>query len=334
MGMLAGCCTFSAPAYNGPTPANSDGERFVNQDPIEENRFYDFVDWQLTARPGAWPEWIDAQPGPAPPERVGAGQLRVTFVNHATTLIQMDGLNILTDPVWSQRTSPIGWLGPERHRPPGIRFEDLPPIDVVVISHNHYDHLDVSTIERLVEAHSPRFIVPLGNSKLLRRHGVIDTGDLNWWQRVPVSDAVRVTLVPARHFSGRGMCDRRQTLWGGYVIEGSDGYVYFAGDTGWGRHFEQIRDRYGPPRLAILPIGAFMPRWFMQTVHISPSEAVRAHEVLQAEYSVPMHYGTFQLADDGYRVPRQFLGEALGTIDADRASRFWVLREGEGRSVP
>ncbi|MFW6058096.1 MAG: MBL fold metallo-hydrolase [Persicimonas sp.] len=332
-GLAMGCCTFSAPPYEGPESDHFDGERFRNVPERKRQESGGFLRWQLTKEQGEWPDWVDSEPGPAPAERVENGELRVTWVNHATTLIQMDGLNILTDPIWSERTSPVSWVGPTRKRAPGLRFEDLPPIDVVVISHNHYDHTDIPTLKRLDKEHSPRFVVPLGNSRLLRDNGITNTGDLDWWQRVPASDEVRVTLVPAQHFSGRGLCDRGQTLWGGYVFEGPAGPVYFAGDTGWGPHFEQINAQFGAPRLAILPIGAFRPRWFMSPVHISPAEAVQAHRVLEAETSMGMHWGTFRLADDGYAEPVEALEEALADQDVD-PERFWVLDEGHGRNVP
>ena len=229
----------------------------------------------------------------------------MTFVNHATTLIQMDGVNVLTDPIWSERCSPVSFAGPRRVVPPGLRLDQLPPIDVVLISHNHYDHLDLPTLRRVVEEHRPRILVPVGNRTLLDRAGVRGAEELAWWQSADVRDgAVRVSAVPAQHFAGRGFFDRDRALWAGFVISGPAGSAYFAGDTGFGPHFGEIRDRFGPPRLAILPIGAYRPEWFMSRVHASPDEALRAHRILGAKTSVGIHFGTFRLADDGQDEPR------------------------------
>jgi L-ascorbate metabolism protein UlaG (beta-lactamase superfamily) len=312
---------FAAPRYRGPVTDHFDGRRFHNPDSGWQSE-RDFLKWVLNRDRGYWVRWLDAPYGPPPPMRVDNGGLRVTFVNHATTLIQLDGMNILTDPVWSDRVSPLPFAGPRRHRPPGIRFQDLPPIDLVLVSHNHYDHLDVPTLKRLTRA---SIITPLGNAALLRRHG-LTAKELDWWQ-----SAGPVTVVPSHHFSARGLSDRNCNLWSGFVIASQHGNVYFAGDTGWGDHFSQIADRFEPIRLALLPIGAYLPRWFMRYAHIEPAEAVRAHFVLRAQTSVAMHFGTFELGDDGQFEPVRDLERALA---AHRGARFWVLDHGEGRDVP
>ncbi len=321
-----------APPHDGDVSDHFDGERFHNVKPVDHS-FGRFLKWTSSRTPGRWRDWTDAEPGPAPPERVGRGDLRVTFVNHATVLVQMDGLNILTDPIWSDRCSPFAWAGPRRRRPPGIRFGDLPPIDVVLISHDHYDHLDVPTLERLDSEHQPRFLAGLGNAAFLNRNGIDRADQLDWWHTATLSETVRLHCVPAQHWSGRGVGDRNQTLWCGFVIEGPAGVIYFAGDTGFGPHFAQIRDRFGPPRLALLPIGAFMPRWFMSPFHISPAEAVRVHRILGAGTSVAIHFGTFPLADDDEDEPVELLTRALEEADEPRPN-FWVLDFGEGRDVP
>lgn len=330
---LAACTMFSAPRYRGPKSDHFDGERFVNQGGVRPHGFGAFLRWTLGRTPRPWRAWTDAPPGPPPPERVGPGELRVTFVNHATVLVQLDGVNVLTDPVWSERVSPVAFAGPKRVRPPGIRFEDLPPIDAVVISHNHYDHMDLPTLRRLGRSFAPRFVAGLGNARFLQANGIANAGDLDWWQSVQLRNGVRITAVPAQHFSNRGMTDSDATLWAGFVIEGSAGYVYFAGDTGYGPHFEQIRARFGPPRLALLPIGAFAPEWFMSPVHISPAEAVQAHRVLGAGRSVAIHFGTFRLSDEGQDEPVERLHEAIAEAGIDPET-FWVLDFGEGRDVP
>lgn len=310
-----------------------DGQKFVNQQAVPDHGFSDFIRWRFNREPGTWNDSTDVGPGAPPPARVGGDDLRVTFVNHSTVLIQTDSLNILTDPIWSDRSSPYSWAGPKRVRPPGTRFEDLPEIDVVIISHNHYDHLDLPTLKRLSARDNPRVFVALGNRALLEKHGMADARDMDWWQTFDITPGVRLTFVPAQHFSGRGLGDRNETLWGGYVIESGAGVVYYAGDTGWGPQFEQVRDRFGKIRLAILPIGAFRPEWFMSAVHISPEEAVRAHTLLGAQTSMGVHFGTFKLADDGQDEPVVGLVKALHDQSVS-PDAFWALGFGEGRMVP
>lgn len=323
---------FSAPRYSGPASNHFDSIRFRNESNVGHAKRWDVAKWLVTRRPGPWKRVTDAVPGPPPPARVSGTNLRVTFVGHATTLIQTSGLNILTDPVWSERVSPVSFAGPRRVRPPGIRFGDLPPVDVVLLSHNHYDHIDERTLRNLQAAHGPRFVTPLGNAALLRSFGLGDVIELDWWQRVEVGSGAEAHCVPAQHFSGRGLRDRDATLWGGFVLKGSFGVIYFAGDTGAGKHFASIRDTFGPPRLALLPIGAYRPQWFMKSAHISPAEAVEAHETLGACQSVAIHFGTFPLADDGRDEAPRDLGAALKTADVS-PDDFWILDCGEGREV-
>ena len=218
---------------------------------------------------------------------------------------------------------------PRRHRAPGLRFEDLPPIDVVLLSHNHYDHLDIATLLRLKKEHDPRFIAGLGNRALLQNHGITDAIELDWWDKTDVSDRVTVSCVPAQHFSGRSLSDLDCTLWCGFVIQAPAGNIYFAGDTAIGGHFKQIKERFGEFRLALLPIGAYLPGWFMHPVHLSPAEAVNTHYLLQPDVSVAIHFGTFALGDDGEVEPVRELQEALD----NQISNFWILEQGEGRYV-
>ncbi|HVS31587.1 MAG TPA: MBL fold metallo-hydrolase [Thermoanaerobaculia bacterium] len=317
----------AAPPYRGPQSDHFDGERFHNHQSGWQTEG-SFLKWQMTRQPGFWPKWIDAVPGPPPTPNVGGDALRVTVVNHATTLIQMDGVNILTDPIWSERCSPVSFAGPKRHRPPGIRFEDLPKIDIVLVSHNHYDHLDVPTLRALELRDAPIILSHLGNSALMARSDL--TGrDLDWWNGLDVK-GVKITSVPAQHFSARGLSDRDATLWGGFVISGSSGNVYFAGDTGWGKHFAEIAQRFAPIRLALLPIGAYLPRWFMKSAHITPAEAVDAHIALNAKTSVPMHYGTWALGDDGEAQPLEDLRAAIA---ARAVSGFEILEFGRALNV-
>ena len=323
----------SATRYQGPTTNHFNGRTFVNLEPSERRGLIEVLRWKLTSRRGPWNKWIDSHPGSVPPQRVNGNGLRVTFINHATVLIQTEGLNILTDPIWSERASPVSWAGPKRHRSPGLRFEDLPPIDIVLISHSHYDHLDIKTLVRLRIEHKPRFVTGLGNRAFLTAREINEVVELDWWEVAKIADELSVTCVPAKHFSGRSLSDGDGTLWCGYVLQGSTGDIYFAGDTGMGNHFAEIRNRFGPLRLALLPIGAYLPSWFMHPVHLSPSEAVEVHRVLAAGVSMPIHFGTFALGDDGELEPVLNLREALDDNEKND-SRFWVLEHGEGRDVP
>jgi L-ascorbate metabolism protein UlaG (beta-lactamase superfamily) len=317
---------FAAPKYRGPKSDHFDGRRFFNLQPTEHAGFTDMVRWLTHREQGPWQEWREITPASPPPQRVNGGELRVTWVNHSTFLIQTEGLNLLTDPIWSERCSPVSFAGPKRHHAPGIRFEDLPPIDVVLISHNHYDHMDAPTLERLAREHCPRVVVGLGNAAFLKKVTGRDAEDLDWWQSADVASNVRVHAVPAQHFSSRGISDRDANLWCGFVIETPHGAIYFAGDSGWGPHFAVIRERFGAMRLALLPIGAFRPEWFMSAVHIAPRNAVRAAKTLGAKTSIPMHYATFHLGDDGQDEPVEVLREELTkTPDV----KFEVLRIGE-----
>ena len=331
---LGGQDIIFAPRYTGPVTDHFDGERFHNLQVTHRARSKDALKWMANRKVGPWREYQNHPPGPPPPPRAGTGQLRVTFVNHSTVLIQMDGLNILTDPIWTMRASPVSWAGPPRVRPPGIRIEDLPHVDWVIITHNHYDHLNIPTLKHLNHKFRPRFLTGLGNARLLFRHAIQNVTEIDWWDTVSFSDEVKATGVPAQHFSARGPFDRNRTLWLGFVIEGPAGKVYFAGDTGAGPHIQQIRDRFGPLRLALLPIGAYKPRWFMRRVHLTPKDAVEAHLTLEAQTSMGIHFGTFKgLADDSQDDPVNDLNEALKELDVP-PQRFWVLDFGEGRDVP
>lgn len=308
----------AADPYVGPVSDHFDGQQFSNLDPIPDKTTGDIARWQRTRVRQPWAEWVDEVPGPKPLERVDDGTISVTWINHATFLVQLDGVNILTDPNYSERASPFQWIGPKRHRAPGIRWEDLPPIDLVVVSHNHYDHMDVNTLRRIAARDSAPTLVGLGNNAYLAPRGVTGTRDLDWWDSVRVG-AVLAMAVPVQHWSARSRGDQRHTLWAGYVLEGPSGRVYFGGDTGYGRHFGLARERLGSMDVALLPIGAFMPIWFMQTSHVSPAEAVRASEDLSARVSIPMHFGTWQLGDDGDAEPLAELEKALAANEAQRA---------------
>ncbi|MGB8542183.1 MAG: MBL fold metallo-hydrolase [Candidatus Acidiferrales bacterium] len=320
--------------YRGPATDHFDGQCFYNPgDGLRGTG--SALKWMMNRKPGSWPKWIDEPLGVPPPERVSGEKIRTTFVGHSTVLIQTGGVNILCDPIWSMRASPFSWIGPCRHRTPGIRFEDLPPIDIVLQSHDHYDHLDIPTQRRIGFQWQPRFVVPLGVRARLERHKIAPVqqiSEFDWWESATIAEKLKITCVPARHFSGRGLRDRNRTLWCGYVIEGPAGVIYFAGDTGYGSHFEEIKQRFPEIRLALLPIGAYLPEWFMGPVHISPADAVRAHEKLGAATSIAIHFGTFHLADDAEDQPARELQKALSL--RKEANRFWILGTGEGRDIP
>lgn len=287
-------------------------------------------EWFTHREKVAWQPWMAAPRGAPPPPRLNEGDLRATFVNHATVLLQIGELNVITDPIWSKYASPVQFAGPRRHRAPGIRFEDLPPIDVILLSHNHYDHLDVATLLRLRRRDAPTVFCPLGVAARLRRLGLRSIVELDWWQQQPFRD-VTIHCVPAQHFSARGLFDRDRTLWCGWQVGCGAGDVLFAGDTGFGPHFAEIAQRLPQPRLALLPIGAYRPRWFMGPVHMGPEEALDAHAILKPLVSMPIHYGTFSLADDGETEPADHLRALL----TEKPEQNWrVLQEGEGWHVP
>jgi len=322
---------FSAPGYRGPVSDHFDGEKFFMAG-VRQGGFLSLLRWLLTRSQGKWTHRNDLRPGPPPPERVDDAKLRVTFVNHATVLIQTGGLNILTDPVWAYRVSPVSFTGPTRYKPPGIRLEDLPPIDVVLVSHNHYDHMDVATLGRIATRHAPRIFTSLGNRQYLESQGMSNVVEMDWWDTADLGSGIRLTSVPAQHFSGRGLGDRNRTLWCGFVMEGPAGPVYFAADTGVGDFFDDIAGRFPGIRLALLPIGAYEPRWFMAPVHMGPDDAVHVHLRLGAERSMAIHFGTFALADDGENEPVELLHATLGELNIPR-DHFRALGNGESWEI-
>lgn len=317
----------AAAPHAGPLSDHFDGRRFTNLGNVPDKTGREVLKWQLTSRRRPWRRWIDDPPGPRPPERVDDGTLRVTWVNHATVLVQMDGVNILTDPIFSRFASPVQFAGPRRHRAPGVRWDDLPPLDLVVVSHNHYDHMDLPTLRRLAaRAERPAILTPLGNTAYLAPRGVPGTRDVDWWEQREV-ERVRVTAVPVQHWSSRAQTDVRHTLWAGFVFEGPSGRVYFGGDTGYGSHFSLVRERAGPADVALLPIGAYLPVWFMKENHMTPAEGVQAAVDLGARVAIPIHFGTWQLADDGELDPVRDLEAALAARPDQRAT-WRVARHG------
>jgi L-ascorbate metabolism protein UlaG (beta-lactamase superfamily) len=300
------------PYYSGLPSDHFDGLRFFNPDHAETDRgFRDLLRWKLKERPAAWPRSVPVRQ--TVPDAHVAG-VRATIVGHASALIQAGGLNVLTDPVWSERASPFPFAGPRRVWAPGIAFEALPRIDAVLLSHNHYDHMDIATLRRLNLEHRPLNVTSLGNDAILRRAipGIqVVAGD--WWDRIDIGKGGDVTIVPAYHWSARTGRDRRMALWSGFMLSTGGGRVHFAGDTGYGNGhiFREVRQRIGRPDLALIPIGAYAPRWFMSAQHTDPNEAVQILEDLEAARAVGIHWGVFRLTDERRDEPPALLLEAL-----------------------
>jgi len=283
-----------------------DGERFVNPTGGAGQPF-SAVPRMLLERRALWPRHVDVSVK-VPPSLTGAAAI-VTFIGHATFLIQTPAGNMLTDPMYSQRAGPFNVLGPKRVRQPAVRFDDLPPISTVLLSHNHYDHCDLPTLRRLARRFDPAVVTPLGNARLVRSAGIRHVEELDWWQ--PAADSqVPMTATPAQHFSARTPWDRNRALWCGFVLQAGQRRIYFAGDTAYAPFLREIPERLGRIDFALLPIGAYEPRWFMKAVHMNPEEAVQAHIDLGGPETVAMHFGTFQLTAEGIDAPQRALEES------------------------
>ncbi len=289
------------------------------------------VRWLITRSRGPWPTHVEDVPVAPPLARVDDGSIRATVIGHATVLVQVGGLNILTDPVLSTRIGPVSWAGPRRVRPPAVPFDLIPAIDVVLLSHDHYDHLDRPTLRRLVARDNPRILTGL---RVGAKVPSINVVEMDWWDRQELAAGITATYVPAEHFSGRGAFDRDRSLWGGFVLQTPHGQVYFAGDTAAGFHFQAIRERFGPMTLSLIPIGAYAPRWFMERVHIDPDEALQASLTLASQTTLAIHFATFDLADDAYDAPTHALARAVSQLVGSPAGGdFRVLPFGEAAIV-
>src|SRR6476469_3006886 len=325
LGVLAGAAVaigmpavwiYRMKTYSGPVSDHFDGMRFLVPDRSPPRSLAEVLRWQFG--PGrqrqAWPDWVPSPHADTPPARVNGEKVRLSFVGHASWLIQAAGLNILIDPIWSARASPLSWAGPKRHNDPGIAFDALPPIDVALVSHGHYDHLDVETLSQLAAKFSPRVITPLGNDITMRgADEAIRAEGFDWHQRVELGSGVAVTMVPTRHWTARGLFDRNKALWASFVLETPAGKIYIVCDSGYGegKHFRRVAEKHGPLRLAILPIGAYEPRWFMKDQHMNPSDAVKALADCGAEQALAHHHGTSQLTDEAIDAPVNALADAL-----------------------
>jgi L-ascorbate metabolism protein UlaG (beta-lactamase superfamily) len=317
------------PYYSGPKSDHFDGLRFHS--PVEPaGRTLLELSWMLAGkRRRRWGPLANVPDPDHPPER--SAHLRLCSAGHSSILVQAAGLNLLIDPVWAGRVSPVAFAGPKRAHAPAVAFDDLPPIDAVLITHNHYDHLDGRTLARLWQRFRPRIVAPLGNDAIIRRFArgiAVETYD--WGDRVELSGSLAVHLEPAFHWSGRRFGDRRMALWCAFVLVGADGGVlYHVGDTAYGDGsvFRAVRERHGPPDVALLPIGAYEPRWFMQAQHVDPAEAVQIMLDCGARRAFGHHWGTFQLTHEPHEAPPADLAAALAKRGIEPA-RFQPLRPG------
>jgi L-ascorbate metabolism protein UlaG (beta-lactamase superfamily) len=300
-----------------------DGRRFFNPSGPALQPFT-AVPRLLLSRRTAWPAYIE-QPLVKPP--AAASDVVLTFIGHSTFLLQTPAGNLMTDPVYVDRAGPWGLFGPRRVRRPAVAFDVLPQIDVVLLSHNHYDHCDVRTLRALARRFDPVAIAPLGNARLLRMAGFTRIAELDWWQDTAAA-SIAVTATPAHHFSARTPFDRNRALWSGFMIAVAGRRIYFAGDTAYAPIFRDIRQRLGAPDVSLIPIGAYEPRWFMRSVHMNPAEAVQAHMELESRESIAMHFGTFQLTTEGIDEPLRALERARRERQIPDAS-FRALQCGE-----
>lgn len=310
LGLLSAC----ASPWQGPVTPHFDGSRFSNPGHTKDSSVGGYLWLRLTGSQATWPDAVPVAPQPPPPARVDDGTAWVTFVGHATVLIQVAGLNILTDPVWSERASPVGFAGPKRVQAPGLAFDALPRIDVVLLSHNHYDHLDLPTLQRLNARDRPQVIVPLGNRALVAEAMPASrVSEHDWGDSVALQGGVTVRLEPMLHGSGRTPFDQQATLWAAFVVQAGALSLYHVGDTGYGSGelFRSTGRKYGGFDLAILPIGAYEPVSFMADSHMSPAEAVKLMGDVQARRAMAHHFEAFQLGFEAHDAPRRGLQAAL-----------------------
>ncbi|MFM9940525.1 MAG: MBL fold metallo-hydrolase [Hyphomicrobiaceae bacterium] len=300
--------------YAGPASDHFDGHAFFNPGGRKPKGLVQLARMYATDTFAPWPSEPQAITADRPPQAVPGPTARIVHIGHASWLIQSAGLNVLIDPVWSERASPVSFAGPKRVNAPGIAFDDLPRIDAVLVTHNHYDHLDLPTLARLWQRHRPRIVTPLGNDRIMRAEiSGIEAQTLDWGQAAELSPTIRVHAEPTLHWSARGARDRMHALWASFVIETPAGKIYAIGDTGFGdgRTFRHIRARHPKLALALIPIGAYEPRWFMADQHINPTEAVAVMEAVDAPRALGHHWGTFPLTAEAHDQPPKDLAQAL-----------------------
>jgi L-ascorbate metabolism protein UlaG (beta-lactamase superfamily) len=332
---LAGAARGNA-YYSGPVSDHFDGTRFFNPGGLEPRGRLDFLRWQLTERRAPWPAQFPSPfPADRPPAAVQGDTVRVAYVGHASFLVQTRDQSILIDPVWAERASPFAFVGPRRVNPPGIAFDDLPKIDCVLVTHNHYDHMEVETIRRLWQRFAPRIVTPLGNDAILRAAvpGLVADA-VDWDDTVDLDGGLAVHVEPSQHWSARGAWDRSHALWASFVLQAGARRIYCVGDTGLGdgASFARVRRRHPGLAMALLPIGAYEPRWFMANSHMNPDDAVQALELCGAAQALGHHWGTFRLTNEAVEQPATDLAAALvarGIIP----ERFAALRPGEVRTL-
>lgn len=313
------------------TPPRSDhfnGKTFFQSHHDHAVRFRDFWRWRLTAKPRPWPERVTLAPVPPPPLPTD-DEVVVTWIGHASFLLQTVRANLLIDPVFSERASPLSWLGPRRAHPPGVALAALPRIDGVLLSHDHYDHCDLASLRALAARHDPVFVAPLRHRDLLAAAGARRISELDWWQVHAFGPALTVTLTPSKHWSNRLGRPRNHRLWGGFFLASGSKRIWFVGDSGYDAEiFRAVREHCGSPDLALVPIGAYEPRWFMAPMHMNPAEAVQLHRDVGARLSIGMHWGTFQLTDEGRDEPVEALSAARAAAGVP-ATAFRVISPGE-----
>ncbi len=303
-------------------------KKFVNTKVIDSKTFFDVIKWKMNSKSAEWPENVPNQFHYNNPEKIDSNQVAVTFINHSSFLLQLDKFNILTDPVFSKRVSPISWAGPKRVRKSGIDIDSLPYIDIVIISHNHYDHLDINSLVILKEKFNPLFLIPIGDGKILKNKNITNYVELHWWQTAILNSEFKITFTPAQHFSNRGLFDRDKSQWGSYMINYNNQNIYFGGDTGYSPHFKKIAKHFKTINLSFIPIGAYEPRYFMRDVHVNPDDAVQAHLDLNSQMSIGMHFGTFQLTDESINEPIYDLKLALKKYKVE-SDKFITLEVGK-----
>jgi len=315
-----------------PVSDHFNGKTFFNPGAPAERGLLDVLRWKLSSKPARWPEQVETIPSPPPPAPVGDG-VTATWINHSTFLLQTARHTLLTDPVFSARVSPVSWAGPRRVHAPGVTFESLPKINTVFLSHDHYDHCDLPSLRRIAREHQPVFVVPLGHHALLSGAGAKHIVELDWWQTEALTPELDATLTPSRHWSRRTPGGTNRRLWGGFFLKTAARSVWFLGDSGYDQTiFRDIGRRCGAPDLALIPIGAYEPRWFMQPAHMNPAEAVQTHLDSGARQSVAMHWGTFQLTDEPREAPPEALAKARETAGVP-AKQFRVLTPGESLGI-
>ena len=330
---------YSAQPVVASSKAHHTNNGFRNIYTSDDKSFLDFLRWrwQRFFKDIQGPESYRFEPVKNNPEFLHSdeNQKTLTWIGHATVLVQFAGRNILTDPLFSQRASPVQWAGPRRVVAPGISIENLPPIHMVFISHDHYDALDEGSILKLFQrpgGDETDFFVPLGLKKWFNKRGITRVFEMDWWDKTQMENFT-ITAVPVQHWSKRSPFSKNQTLWAGWVIEIPDFRFFFAGDSGYCPHFKQIGDKFGKIDLAAIPIGAYEPRWFMEKYHISPEESVKVHQDINAEKSVGIHWGTFILTDEPLDEPPERLAEAVNKAGLE-SDAFVTLKHGQTIIIP